>query len=83
MLGSAIGVLVLAPGLPQDAQAATATVVAADTAGGPNALQEITVLGQYLPKEKARQAQEEAPNLIEVQTYDEIKKLPDISTAEA
>ncbi len=85
MLGTVIGVLLLAPGLPQEAQAANAAVSAADTGGtgGPNALQEVMVLGQYLPAEKARQAQEDAPNLIEVQTYEEIKKLPDISTAEA
>ncbi|MDB5362971.1 MAG: TonB-dependent receptor [Rhodospirillales bacterium] len=48
-----------------------------------SAAESITVLGQRTPAGVARKAQEEAPNLINVQTYEEIRKLPDISTAEA
>jgi TonB-dependent receptor len=47
------------------------------------ALQEVVISAQRTTVEQARKAQEEAPNLINIQTYAEIKKLPDISTAEA
>jgi TonB-dependent receptor len=47
------------------------------------ALQEIVVLAQRAPAAVARAAQMQAPNLIVIQTYQEIRKLPDISAAEA
>lgn len=46
-------------------------------------MRDIIVTAQRTPAKVARQAQKEAPNLINVQTYQEIQKLPDISTAEA
>ena len=49
----------------------------------PNALEQITILGQYTPAETARKAQEEAPNLIDIETYEQMRKLPDVTTAEA
>ena len=47
------------------------------------AMEQIIVLGQRTPARIARQAQKEAPNLILVQPYQEIRKLPDVSAAEA
>ena len=47
------------------------------------AMEQILVLGQRTPARIARQAQKEAPNLILVQPYQEIRKLPDVSAAEA
>ncbi len=47
------------------------------------ALEEIVVLAQRAPQALARSAQKEAPNLVVIQTYQEIRKLPDVSTAEA
>ncbi len=47
------------------------------------AMEQIIVLGQRTPAKLARQAQKEAPNLILVQPYQEIRKLPDVSAAEA
>ena len=47
------------------------------------AMEQVIVLGQRTPARIARQAQKEAPNLILVQPYQEIRKLPDVSAAEA
>jgi TonB-dependent receptor len=47
------------------------------------ALESIVVLAQRTPETVARQAQMEAPNLINIETYEQIRKLPDITTAEA
>lgn len=55
--------------------------IAADTAL--SAAEEIVVMAQRTPKEVARLAQRQAPNLVNIQTYQEIRKLPDISVAEA
>ena len=48
-----------------------------------NALSEITVTAQRTTVQEAREAQMEAPNLINIATYQEIRQLPDVSTGEA
>src|SRR2546429_305309 len=48
-----------------------------------DALTEITVLGQRTTPEIARDAQREAPNLINLTTSEEMQKLPDVNTGEA
>ncbi len=50
---------------------------------GPQAGEQLIVLGQRTPAKIARAVQMEAPNLVLVQPYQEIRKLPDISAAEA
>jgi TonB-dependent receptor len=55
----------------------------ADDASQKNALQEITVLGQRTTIEIAREAQLQAPNLIDITTADEMLRLPDVNTGEA
>lgn len=47
------------------------------------ALDEIIVTAQRTPVHLARSAQRIAPNLVNIQTYTEIRKLPDVSVAEA
>lgn len=73
--------LIIGPDLALGADAAANEGSAAASAG--SALQEVVVLGQYTSVEVARKAQQEAPNLINVQTYAEIKQLPDVSAGEA
>jgi len=51
--------------------------------GKEDALKEIVVLGQRTTPEIARAAQEQAPNLINLITAEEIQKLPDVNTGEA
>jgi TonB-dependent receptor len=54
------------------------------TAGGEmNALESIVVLAQRTSESVAREAQFEAPNIIEIETYEQIRKVPDVSVAEA
>ena len=48
-----------------------------------SALDQITVLAQRTPIQIARAAQMEAPNLVNITTYEEIRKIPDVSVAEA
>jgi TonB-dependent receptor len=48
-----------------------------------DAIEQITVLGQRTSLELARAAQEQAPNLLNVMTADEMQKLPDVNTGEA
>lgn len=48
-----------------------------------SAADEIVVTAQRTPNSLARKVQQEAPNLVNVQTYTEIRKLPDITVAEA
>lgn len=48
-----------------------------------NALEEVTVLGQRTTPEIARAAQQQAPNLINLTTSEEMQKLPDVNTGEA
>lgn len=50
---------------------------------GANALQEIVVTAQRTTEEQAREAQMVAPNILNIQTYTEIRKLPDVSAGEA
>jgi len=67
-------------------QARAADEAAAGDAGEAsqtNALQEITVLGQRTTTEIAREAQLQAPNLIDITTADEMLRLPDVNTGEA
>jgi TonB-dependent receptor len=47
------------------------------------ALESIVVTAQRTTLAVAREAQMEAPNVINIQTYEEIRKLPDVTTAEA
>ncbi len=48
-----------------------------------DALQEIVVQAQRSTPELARQAQQQAPNLINLLTAEEMKRLPDVNTGEA
>jgi hypothetical protein len=48
-----------------------------------SALEQIVVLAQRTTNAVAREAQFEAPNLVNITTYAEIRKIPDISVAEA
>lgn len=51
--------------------------------GKEDALKEIVVLGQRTTPEIAREAQKQAPNLINLTTAEEMQKLPDVNTGEA
>ncbi|MBL6938835.1 MAG: TonB-dependent receptor [Alphaproteobacteria bacterium] len=53
----------------------------AELRGG--AIETVVVQAQRTSADIARRAQQEAPNLILIQTYQEIRKLPDVSVAEA
>lgn len=48
-----------------------------------SALETITVLSQRTPAAVARAAQLEAPNPVNITTFEEICKMPDVSVAEA
>ncbi len=63
------------------AGAETRTELDADVVA--SAQEQLVVLAQRTPKGVARMLQKEAPNLVNVQTYTEIRKLPDVSMAEA
>ena len=63
--------------------AAAAAVGAEATTTTPNALEEVLVMGQRTTVEVARAAQQQAPNLIELTTAEQIQKLPDVNTGEA
>ena len=67
-----------AAGAPADA-AAPAT----STDNNTSALEQITVLGQRTTPEIARAAQEQALNLINLTTAEEMQRLPDVNTGEA
>jgi TonB-dependent receptor len=56
-----------------------------DVTAGPEmtALESIVVLAQRTSETVAREAQFEAPNIVNIATYEEIRKLPDVSVAEA
>jgi TonB-dependent receptor len=64
---------------------AAAPAESADTSSqqSANALQEITVLGQRTTVEIAREAQLQAPNLIDITTAAQMQRLPDVNTGEA
>jgi TonB-dependent receptor len=51
--------------------------------GKVDALEEITVQSQRSTPEMAREAQRQAPNLINLTTAEEMRKLPDVNTGEA
>jgi TonB-dependent receptor len=53
-----------------------------DAASG-DALQQVTVLGQRATPEIAREAQKQAPNLINLTTVTQMQRLPDVNTGEA
>jgi outer membrane receptor for ferrienterochelin and colicin len=48
-----------------------------------SALEQIVVMSQRTSIEVARAAQLEAPNLVNITTFEEIRKIPDVSVAEA
>lgn len=61
-----------------------ATAPSADPApSGPTPIQTVTIASQRTPRTAARLEQENAPNLVNVTTADEISKLPDVNAAEA
>jgi TonB-dependent receptor len=72
-----------ATGSEADAAPADSTAAAGGSDSGPTALQQITVLGQRTTPEIARAAQEQALNLINLTTADEMQRLPDVNTGEA
>jgi TonB-dependent receptor len=79
--------LMAAPATDADSPAASATADATADGGNNtsanNALEEVTVLGQRTTPEIARAAQQQAPNLINLTTSEEMQKLPDVNTGEA
>ena len=48
-----------------------------------NALQEVTIQAQRTTDSIARLAQKQAMNIVNIETYNQIKQLPDVTTAEA
>ena len=86
-LSGGLLIAVLAQGCPElvqaDAAGAEEATEAADGAGGSSALQQIVVLSQRASVDIARAAQKEAANLINITTFEEIRKIPDVSVAEA
>ena len=74
--------LLAAPAGDADSPASSATADSTVPAGN-NALEEVTVLGQRTTPEIARAAQQQAPNLINLTTSEEMQKLPDVNTGEA
>ncbi|MGS0753471.1 TonB-dependent receptor plug domain-containing protein, partial [Roseateles sp. GG27B] len=62
---------------------AYAVTVSAQTVPPPmTALETVTINAQRTSNSVARKAQEEAPNLINVMTVEEMRKLPDVNIAE-
>ncbi len=61
---------------------AYAATVSAQQAAPMTALETITISAQRTSNSVARKAQEEAPNLINVMTVEEMRKLPDVNIAE-
>lgn len=61
----------------------TGTALADGLESPDDALSEIVVLAQRATAEVGRAAQQQAPNLINVMTDDEIVRLPDVNTGEA
>jgi len=90
VLAAAIACILAVPAaVAADADAADSST---DASSGPtrraddakeDALKEITVLGQRTTPEIARAAQQQAPNLINLTTAEEMQKLPDVNTGEA
>ncbi len=65
------------------ARAVDTDTAAASTNTDADALTEITILGQRTTPDIAREAQQQAPNLINLTTAEEMQKLPDVNTGEA
>jgi TonB-dependent receptor len=70
------------------AQIFTAAAAAADDSTSPPAapaapIQSVTITNQRTPQAIARAEQEDAPNLVNVMTADDIRKLPDVNAGEA
>ncbi len=74
-----------APPIQRRVMVASAKTVREDFSIGADmsALEQIMVLAQRTPISIAREAQFEAPNLVNITTYEEIRKIPDVSVAEA
>ncbi|MDP9008976.1 MAG: TonB-dependent receptor [Pseudomonadota bacterium] len=83
ILAAAIACILTAPAAVGAAVDAGGVSTDAASDGKEDALKEITVLGQRTTPEIARQAQEQAPNLINLTTAEEMQKLPDVNTGEA
>jgi TonB-dependent receptor len=82
LLATALGILLIASGLPHGARAESTE--SAEPAGSKmSALQEITVTAQRTTEEQARAAQREAENIVNVMAYDEIRKLPVVNSGDA
>jgi TonB-dependent receptor len=77
------GPLSFSVGFADSAGDAAAAGANASASTSSSALEQVEILGQFTPEETARKAQQEAPNLVNIETYQEIKKLPDVSAAEA
>jgi TonB-dependent receptor len=74
----------LAAATPGDADSPAVSATGNSAAStGNNALEEVTVLAQRTTPEIARAAQQQAPNLINLTTAEEMQKLPDVNTGEA
>jgi TonB-dependent receptor len=76
-------VLASAAGDGATASAPAQLKVAAAAKPKGSAIETVVVQAQRTPASVARKAQQEAPNLINIQTYQEIRKLPDVTVAEA
>ena len=70
-------------GSPATSATADSTTSTGNNPSANNALEEVTVLGQRTTPEIARAAQEQADNLINLTTSEEMMKLPDVNTGEA
>lgn len=62
---------------------AMAAASAAEVTPSANALEEVVVEAQRTTVETARAAEEQAPNLIDITTAEQIRRLPDVNTGEA
>ncbi|HZV66739.1 MAG TPA: hypothetical protein VFG03_17710, partial [Telluria sp.] len=63
------------------AVAAEAPTSSSDDPVGP--MQSVTIATQRTPQAVARAEQEDAPNLVNVMSADDIRKLPDVNAGEA
>jgi TonB-dependent receptor len=73
--------LSIAAALPAQAQGTAGQAEQAASQDGES--EEVVVFGSRNPQKVAREVQENAPNLVNVQSQQEIEKYPDVSTAEA
>jgi len=68
--------------LPQP-PAAAASAVSNATQPAPTAMERVVITAQRTLSSQARLAQQEAPNLVNLMTVEEMRKLPDVNIAEA